>query len=140
MSNIVYANVMDLANNTHIVETYNNEIWLIIIILILVYTYKLKSLLLQYIISTTILFIFSPIYGITYANLIFFAYNCMLFMNSDNIYIKYVLYFNILISFVIIFLKLINIDYKNYITVPVINIFSLLSNLYFLFYISSINN
>lgn len=136
MSNIVYANVTDLANNTHIIESYNNEIWMVFIIILILFIFKIKSLLLQYIISSIILFVYSPIYGITYANLIFFLYNFMIFKNMNNFYIKFVLFFNILICSIIILLKIINIDYKNYITVPIINLFSLLSNLYFLFYLT----
>jgi hypothetical protein len=133
MSKVIHANVMDLANNTHIIETYSNELWLIFIIIILLFTFRIKSLILQYIITTLILFIYSPIYGITYANLIFFLYHFFLFININNIYVKIVLFMNILVSLVLILLKLINVEYKNYITVPVINMFTLLSNLYFVF-------
>lgn len=139
MSNIVYANVMDLTNNTHIIESYTNEIWLVVIILLLLYTFKFKNLLIQYIICSIILFLFSPIYGITYANLIFFLYNFILFMRINTLYVKITLYFNILVCLLIILLKVINIDYKSYITIPIINIISLLSNIYFLFYLKSNN-
>lgn len=134
MKNIVYANVTDLANNTHIIESYNNEIWMIFIIILILFIFKIKSLLVQYIICSIILFVYSPIYGITYANLIFFLYNFMLFKNMKNFYTKFILFFNILICSIIILLKILNIDYNTYITVPIINLFSLLSNLYFLFY------
>lgn len=138
MSNIIYANVMDLINKSHTVESYNNEIWLIFIIIILLFIYNYKSLIFQYIMTICILFLYSPIYGITYANLIFFIYNFFLLFNLNNFYIKLVLFLNIFTALVILLLKILNINCSFYITVPIINIFSILSNLYFLFYVSKI--
>lgn len=139
MSNIIYANVMDLINKSHLVESYNNEIWLIFIIIILLFIYNYKSLIFQYIMTICILFLYSPIYGITYANLIFFSYNLFLLFNLNNFYIKLVLFLNIFTCLVLLLLKILNINCSFYITVPIISIFSILSNLYFLFYVSKTN-
>lgn len=137
---MVDANIYDLISKNHQIEKCMDDIWIFILIIIILFIFKIKSLLFQYFLIILIMFIYSPIYGLLYGNLIFYLYNYNIF-NICNNFIFYSLISGIIFNlFFIFYLKIYSKKINTYFTTPLIILISLCFNVYFLFYYSNIMN
>lgn len=137
---MVDANVYDLITKDHHIEKYMDDIWIFILIIIILFIFKIKSLLFQYFLIISVLFIYSPLYGLLYGNIFFLIYNFELF-NICNNFIFYSLVSGIIFNlFFIVYLKIYSKKINMYFASPLIILISLSFNFYFLYYYTNVVN
>lgn len=131
---MVDANIYDLISKNHNIEKSIDDIWIFILIIIILFIFKIKSLLFQYLLIISVMFIYSPIYGLLYGNIIFYMYNFTT-LNISNNFIFYSLISGILFNlFFVVYLKIYYKRINMYFTTPIIILLSLAFNFYFLYY------
>lgn len=135
---MINANIKDLFNTNkddNEIKKNSNDIYIYILISLIVIFLQINSLIVQYILLLLVLFFFSVKTGILFSTILFFIYNYKYFINNQIL--KYIILTNIIISIVLIIIDTV-IDQNKYIFISliIINIATIFSNIYCIFLIT----
>lgn len=134
MINANIKNLFDNNVNDEEIKHNKNDIYIYILISLIVVVLQFNSLITQYILLLLVFFIFSVRTGILFTTILFFGYNFNVFITHPIL--KYVIIFNIVISIIMIVIDAcINTNQYLFVSLVMINIATILSNIYCIYII-----
>lgn len=134
---MVNADIKDLfrTDENDEIKKSSDDIYIYLLISLIVVFLQINTLIIQYILLLFVLFFFSVRTGIIYTSILFFMYNYKRFMN--NTVLKYIILCNIIVSSILIIVDSIFVPNTYlFISLIVVNITTILSNIYCIFIIS----
>lgn len=117
------------------IKKSSDDIYIYLLISLIVIFLQINTLIIQYILLLFVLFFFSVRTGIIFTSILFFMYNYKRFMNNQIL--KYIILCNIIISCILIIIDSIFVPNTYlFISLIVVNIATILSNIYCIFIVS----